>query len=81
MIKRIIMLLGGECVEIYSEVFDVLFSLHVPWSCVLLHILYFFFLYDDDDDVCSSPLSHMCCFFSLFIHMFLNLYNLSLFHT
>lgn len=38
-----------------------------------------FYIYDDD--VCSSPLSHMCCFFSFFIHMFLNLYNLSLFHT
>ena len=29
----------------------------------------------------SSPLSHMCCFFSLFIHMFLHLYKLSIFHT
>ena len=29
----------------------------------------------------SSPLSHMCCFFSLFIHMVLLLYNLSMFHT
>ena len=26
-------------------------------------------------------LSHMCCYFSYFIHMFLGLYNLSLFHT
>ena len=45
-----------------------------------LHILYFFDIYDDDD-VCFSPLSHMCCFFSLFICMFLNFYNLSIFHT
>ena len=28
-----------------------------------------------------SPLSHMCCFFSLFIHMSILLYNLSIFHT
>ena len=42
---RAILVIGGECVEIYSEVFDVKFSLHVPWSCDLLHILYFFFLY------------------------------------
>ena len=34
------------------------------------------------DDVCfSSPLSHICCFFSIFIHMFLLVYNLSMFHT
>ena len=29
----------------------------------------------------SSPLSYMCCLFSLFIHMFLLIYNLSMFHT
>ena len=29
----------------------------------------------------SSHLSYMCCLFSLFIHMFLLLYNLSMFHT
>ena len=29
----------------------------------------------------SSPLSHMCWFFSLFMPMFLLLYNLSLFHN
>ena len=29
----------------------------------------------------SSPLSHMCCFFSLFIHKFFLVYNLSMFHT
>ena len=27
------------------------------------------------------PLSHICCFFSIFIHMFLLVYNLSMFHT
>ena len=43
-----------------------------------LHTLYSFDIYDD---VCFSPLSHMCCFFSLFMHMFLCLYNLSIFHT
>ena len=44
-----------------------------------LHTLYFFDIYDDD--VCFSPLSHMCCFFSLFIHRFLNFCNLYIFHT
>ena len=52
-----------------------LFSLHVPWS------------YDHFDIHCivdiyiSSPLSYMCCFLSIFIHMFLLVYNLSMFHT
>ena len=32
-----------------------------------LHTLYSFDIYDD---VCFSPLSHMCCFFSLFILFF-----------
>ena len=32
-------------------------------------------------DVCFSPLSHMCFFFSLFMLVFLLLYNLSTFHT
>ena len=44
-----------------------------------LQALYFFYIYHDD--VCFSPLPHMCCFFSFFIHMFLSLYNLSIFHT
>ena len=44
-----------------------------------LHTLYLFDIYDND--VCFAHLSHMCCFFSLFIHMFLILYNLSIFHT
>ena len=42
------------------------------------HTLYSF---DICDDVCFSPLFHMCCFFSLSIHMFLTLYKLSIFHT
>ena len=42
-----------------------------------LHTLYFFIY---DDDVFFSPY-HTCCFFSLFIHMFLSLYNLFIFHT
>ena len=29
----------------------------------------------------SSPLSHMCSFFSIFMHMFLLVYNMSMFHT
>ena len=44
-----------------------------------LYTLYLFDIYDDD--VCFSTLSHMCCFFSLYMHMFLILYNLSIFHT
>ena len=38
-------------------------------------------IYIYNDVVCFSPLSHMCYFFSLFIHMFLILYNFAIFHT
>ena len=69
----------------------ILFSLHVPWSCDhFLHTLYFLtyiyiyiyiYMYIYEDVCFSSPLSHMCYFFSIFIHMFLLVYNLSMFHT
>ena len=56
-----------------------LFSLHVPWSydhfdihCIVDIYIYIYI---------SSPLSYMCCFLSIFIHMFLLVYNLSMFHT
>ena len=60
------------------------FSLHVPWSCdnfYYIHcILWYIYIYIKWC-MFSSPLSHLCCFLSIFIHMFLLVYNLSLFHT
>ena len=47
----------------------------------LLTTLHTFYSFDIYDDVCFLLLSHMCWFFSLFMHIFLSLYNLSIFHT
>ena len=61
----------------------IFFSLHVPRSCdhfyihcILLSIYMYIYIW-----CMFFTLSHVCCFFSLFIHMFLLLYNLSIFHT
>ena len=65
--------------------FGVLFS-HYKYHG-LVTIGFFFFTYILFFDIymrcCmfSSPLSPMCCFFSIFMHVLLLVYNLSMFHT
>ena len=72
--------LGGECFERCSEF--LLYLSHYMYHClvtftyiVVLLLFIYMMMY------VISTLSHMCCFFSLFIHMSFLLYNLSLFHT
>ena len=48
--------------------------LHTLYSLIYIYIYIRWCMF-------SSPLSHMCCFLYVFIHMFLLVYNLSMFHT
>ena len=57
-----------------------LYSSHYMFGLVTFYI-HCSYLDIYDDDVCFPPLSHMCCFFSFFIRMFLILNSLSIFHT
>ena len=64
-----------------SFLFFLLLLPHVYWPCDHLTyiVLIFWYIYDD---VCLVNYLFMCCFFSLFIHMFPNICNLLfLFHT
>ena len=72
-------MIGGECFEICSEV--LMYSSHYKYlGFVTIYIHCTSFLYMMMKYVFHS-LSHMCCFFSLFIHMFLDVCNLSIFYT
>ena len=51
-----------------------LVTIHLLTYIVL--IFWYIYIYDDDDDVCFFTYLSMCCFFSLFIHMFLYVCNL-----
>ena len=60
-----------------------MYSHYMYYGLVTTFITYIVFLWYIYMRWCifSSLLSHMCCFFSIFIHMFLLVYNLSMFHT
>ena len=77
------MLDRGRVLEGCSEVLVYLFSLHVPRSCdhFYIHCILFSIYIYIYDDVCFSPYLTCVVFFFLFIHMFLLLYNFSMFHT
>ena len=63
--------------EICSEF--LLYNSHYKYLGLVTLYIHCTSFYIYDDDICFSPLSHMCCFFSFFIHIFLILYNLSIF--
>ena len=58
-----------------------LYSSHYMYLGLVIFYIHCPYLDIYDDDVCFSLLSHMCCFFSFFIRMFLILNSLSIFHT
>ena len=73
----------GLFVLFFSFIFRYIILLYTDLATTidLWHTLYLFLIYIYDDVCCFSPLS-MCCFFSLFIHIFLYVCNLLfLFHT
>ena len=72
-------MIAKECFKIYSKV--LMYSSHYMYlDFVTIYIQCAYFLYKMMMYV-FHYLSHMCCFFSFFIQMFLCLYNLSIFYT